>query len=250
MHRRMLAAVFVAIFALPTFASAQVGQLRGDPAAAGTIRITPFIGYLTAFTRSEEWLHDSDDGVAFLQSELRIAGGEAAGLVLDIPVANGFGVTAAAAYGSRGDTEVTVFQTEDAFLVDGHRVFLGRLGVSYRMPQEVSDFVLRRLGAAVFAGGTMIHEQPRVRLAPEDALDNATHFGVNLGLTAELPFAGDRLALQVGVEDNITWWNESALASLPYVYLNRPGASPDQTRVSAGTSHQWLLRAGVSVRLF
>jgi hypothetical protein len=249
MHRRMLAAVFIATLALPTAASAQGGPLRGDPAAAG-VRITPFIGYLAGFTRSEEWLHDSDDGVAFLQSELRIAGGEAAGLVLDLPLANGFGVTAAAAYGSRGDTEVNVLQTEDAFLIDGHWIHLGRLGVSYRMPQEVSDFVLRRLGATIHAGGMVVHERPRQRLAPDDALDTATHFGVNFGMTAELPFAGDRLALQVGVEDNITWWNESALASLPYVYLNRPGASPDQTRVSTGASHQWLVRAGVSVRLF
>jgi hypothetical protein len=250
MHRRVFAAVFAATFALPTATDAQLAPGRADAALSAGVRVTPFVGYLASFTRSEDWVHESQAGVAFVQTDVHIGGGWGGGVVVDAPLRNGFGVTAAAGYGSRGNTQVNVLQTDDAFLVDGHHVIFGRAGLAYQMPQDVSGFVLRTLGAAVHAGGTVMHERPRNRLGPEDALQNATHFGINIGILAELPFARDRLALQVGVEDNIMWWDNAALSSLPYVYFNRPGESADQTRASASASHAWLLRAGLSVRAF
>jgi hypothetical protein len=248
MHRRVLAAVFAAVAVLPAASFAQRPPLQAAPASGG-VRVTPFVGYLAGFTRNEEWLHESSDGIAFLQAELRIAAGEAAGLVLELPLHAGFGFTTAAGYGSRGDTEVSVLRADDDFLVDGHTILLGRAGIYY-MPQQISELVVRRLAVSAFAGATVMRERPRHRLAPDDAFRDATHYGLNLGFAAELPFAGDRLAVQLAVEDNLTWWDEPALANLPWVYLNRPGASLDQTRVTARRSHQLLLRAGVRIRLF
>jgi hypothetical protein len=249
MHRRMFAALFAATFALPGMALAQAPLLPGNEGTS-SLRITPYFGYLVAFTRREEWLHDSDAGVAFLQAEARIAKGELGGVTVDVPVGGGFGITAAAGLGSRGDTRVSVMQAEDEFLVDGHDVRFGRVGLSYQLPHQVSDFVQRRLLVTASAAAAAMNERPRSRLGPPDALVEATHYGVSLGLAAELPFAGERLALQIGIEDNILWWDEAALSRLPYVYLYRPGESPDQTRATAGTSHAWLLRAGLTLRLF
>jgi hypothetical protein len=248
MHRRVLAAVFAAVAVLPAASFAQRPPLQAAPASGG-VRVTPFVGYLAGFTRNEEWLHESSDGIAFLQAELRIAAGEAAGLVLELPLHAGFGFTTAAGYGSRGDTEVSVLRADDDFLVDGHTILLGRAGIYY-MPQQISELVVRRLAVSAFAGATVMRERPRHRLAPDDAFRDATHYGLNLGFAAELPFAGDRLAVQLAVEDNLTWWDEPALANLPWVYLNRPGESLDQTRVTARRSHQLLLRAGIRIRLF
>jgi hypothetical protein len=249
MHWRLIAAMVAAISALPTGTFAQPATGNAAASAGARVRITPFIGYLTGFTRTEDWTHESMDGVVFLRSDVAIAGSEAGGLIVEAPLHDGFGVTVAAGYGSRGNTRVDVAQSGDAFIIDGHNVVLGRIAASYRMPEDVSGFVLRRLGASAHVGGTVMHERPRNQLGPDDALQNATHFGANIGITGELPFARDRLALQVGVEDNIMWWNNSALASLPYVYLNRPGESPDQTRVSASAAHTWLVRVGLSLRV-
>jgi hypothetical protein len=249
MHWRLIAAVVAATCALPTGTFAQAATRNAAASAGARVRITPFIGYLTGFTRAEDWTHESLDGVVFLRSDVAIASGKAGGLIVEAPLRDGFGVTAAVGYTSRGNTQVNVVRSGDAFIIDGHNVVFGRIGASYRLPEDFSGFVRRRMGASAHAGGTVMHERPRNQLGPEDALEEATHFGVNIGVTGELPFARDRLALQVGVEDNIMWWNNSALASLPYVYLNRPGESPDQTRVSASAAHTWLVRVGLSLRV-
>jgi hypothetical protein len=246
MRWRLIAAGFAATFALPTSALAQPVPGSGDTGIG--LRVTPFVGYLTGFTRSEEWNYSGPGGPVYLQSRARIAGGGAGGLIVEAPLRGNFGVTAAVGYGSRSNTRFDVVQNEDAFMVDGHSVVFGRIGAAYRMPEDVSGFVLRRLGASVHAGVVAMHERPRNQLGPDDALDNATHFGVNLGATGELPFAQDRFALQIGIEDNIMRWDNSSLAGVPYVYLNRPGES-DETVASASVSHAWLLRIGLSVRV-
>jgi hypothetical protein len=249
MHWRLIAAVFAATFALPTSTLAQPAPGIGGDGNGARIRVTPFVGYLTGFTRSEDWNYQGPGGPLFLQSRVRVAGGEAGGLIVEAPLRGSVGVSVAVGYSSRGNTRVDVVHNDDAFMIDGHNIIFGRFGAAYRMPEDVSGFVLRRLGASVHAGVVAMHERPRNQLGPDDALDNATHFGVNLGVTGELPFAQDRLALQVGIEDNIMRWDNSALASLPYAYLNYPGESPDQTTVSASVSHAWLLRVGLSVRV-
>jgi hypothetical protein len=249
MIRRVLTAAFAASLALPAGAAAQFGPGAFDPPSA-SYRITPFLGYLTGFVRHEEWtVQDGSGGVTAMDADVDIAGGPGAGIQFEAPVRGNFGATAALGVFGRGETLVTVIHSGDRRRVAGANVLLARLGVAYHMPTEESEFVLRRLGASAFAGGVVMHDRLRNTHGDRDMLGDATHFGVNLGVNAELPFAADRYAVQLGIEDNIMFWRGTQLASLPHAYAGTPGTPRDHARVTAGTSHSWLFRAGLSIRI-
>jgi hypothetical protein len=244
----MLVAVFAATLVVPAAAAAQYPSSQDDVVLISGLRVSPFAGYLTRFTREEEWYFQEGAASSFVQADVSVAGGTAFGLQLEGPIGGRFGFAAAAAYGSRGDTDFSIRQTGDAFLIDGNHVFMGRLGVALHLHEDVSELMLRQLNASLFAGGVVMHERPRTRLVTDDALANGTHFGLNLGVNAEAPFANNRFAIQLGVEDNMMWWSKAPLRALASEYFGRPGASDDNTSVTAALSHVWLLRAGLQFR--
>jgi hypothetical protein len=248
MLRRVLAAAVAATFVLPAVAAAQARPTETSIRGPG-FRISPFVGYLTGFTRAEEWLYVEAENRAFVQASVRVSGGPAAGVQLDAPLVGRWGLTAAAAYASRGDTDFTVLQTGEAYRVDGHTVLLGRFGLSLHVQEEPTDLVIRRFSASFFAGGTALHEQPRNRLSTGDALTSGTHVGANFGGITEVGLGSGRVALQLGVEDNMMWWREEPLSSLAWAYFGRPGTTRSSTRAHAGVSHTVLVRAGLRLRL-
>jgi hypothetical protein len=247
MTRRVLLAALAASLVLPAAGSSQSAFGEGDMLLrAPRLQIAPFIGHLTSVNRIEEWSFSDGTGSYYTQADVSIGGATAFGLIVEAPLTGPFGVTAAAAYGARDATTFVVMQNGDRAWIDGAHVMLARLGVAFHLPAETSEFVLRRLGASAFLGGAVAHERPRVS---DGAMESGTHFGVNAGVNAEIPFADDRFAVQLGIEDNMLWWNENVLAGLPYEYLGRPGQSRAQTVATSPMSHTWLLRAGFSWRM-
>jgi hypothetical protein len=252
MTRRVLIAALAAALVLPASAAAQLFPGAGPAgldAWGPRYRITPFIANLTSIDRLEEWTFQDDNNFVYMQSDVSIGRGTGFGLHLEAPVRGSFGVSAAAGYARRGETLFTVLETGDMRRVDGMNVLFARVGPSYHMLGEQSEIVLRRLAASAFAGAVVMHERPRNRLGTGDLLSNATHFGLNLGVSGELPFAEDRYAVQLGIENNMMFWNESALAALPFEYFGRPGTARSQTTLRTSMSHAWLLRAGLSMRV-
>jgi hypothetical protein len=249
MHRRVLAAVFAATLVLPGAAAAQFSPLQDDARRDHGFRVNPFVGVLTGFTRAERWLYDDGASAGFAQADVRLANAPIVGLHIETPLYRNLGVTAAAGYASRGETYFTVRQSDERLVTDGAHVIAGRLGVALQLQELVTEMVLRRTTASVHVAGAVMHEVTRNALGVPDASTDGTHFGVNFGATAEVPFAGDRLAVQVGVEDNMMWWRDAPLTNLAWVYFNRPGGTPATTAASATTSHMFLLRAGLRFRL-
>ena len=94
-----------------------------------------------------------------------------------------------------------------------------------------------------------MREMPRAEVDFEDSavFRDSDHFGLSIGATGELPFATDRLALQLGVDDYITFWNGDALARLPAAFFDDAGTGTT-SRSDADVSHQWVFRAGLSLR--
>lgn len=227
MARRLLAAAFAASFILPAAASAQLMPLQDDPFWTPRFRITPFVAYLTAADREERWSDGDSDGTVILHT----AGATAIGVNLETRLRGNWGVTAAGAYGPRGETTVEFIDEGGIFLIEGSDIFLGRLGASYNLRDPESALAMRRLNASVFGGGVMMLERPRGEPTGEQALDDATHLGINVGANGELPFASDRFAVQVGIENNFMWWGEQT-----------------SLRISRDVSNTWLLRAGFSFR--
>ena len=247
MHRRMLAAVFAAALVLPASAAAQRGPGDDEVVLIRGMRISPFVGFLTAFSRTEEWAFEEGDASAFAQSEVDVAGGTAFGAQFEAPLQGRFGWQAAAGYARRGDTDFLV-DAGDAFRVDGNHVIFLRGGAALHLHEEDSELVLRRLNASLFGGGVVMHERPRNNLGSAEFLENGTHLGLNVGLNAEIPFGAERFAVQLGIEDNMMWWDESQLRSLAYAYFGSPGSTVESTRASADVAHTWLMRVGIQFR--
>jgi hypothetical protein len=242
MTRRVLIAALAASIILPGTAAAQLAP--GDYPAP-RYRITPFVGYMTSIDRAEEWRFHSDGTTIYQTADVGVGGGETVGVQVETPLIGSFGLSAAAGFASRGRTTFAIQPTGDTRFMDGSNLIFARVGPVYHMPSEQSDFVLRRLGASAFGGIVVMHERGR---GAGDFMGNGTHLGLNLGVQAELPFSRDRFAAQLGIENNMMFWNRTYLARLPYEYTGRPG-QPAQTTVSTSMSHAWLLRAGLSYRM-
>jgi opacity protein-like surface antigen len=248
MTRRVLTAAFAACLALPAAAGAQMVPTVFDHPSPPRVRITPFAGYLTGFVRQEQWTYTDGANVVGLVTDVHTKGGPGGGIHVEVPVRGLFGISAAAGLFSRDESTFVVLHSGDMRGIDGANTVLARLNVAFRMPTEESEFVLRRLDAAVYAGGVLLHDRLRNRFGTADLLDNMTQFGINLGLSAELPFAADRFAVQLGAEDNIMFWRTAGLEGLAMAYPDRPTGARAVT-VSTSASHTWLLRAGLSMRV-
>jgi len=248
MNRRSLIAAFAALLAFPSPASPQVMKLMDDPTWMPKIRITPFIGYLTAVDRTEEWAFSNATQQGSVLAEMQLAGGKAVGVNADVSLRGPFGVSAGLAFASRDESVFGVSSAGDVLRVDGNNVFSARLGGGLVLREGEGDLTLRRLNASVFAGGVVMHERPKNNLSTADFVDAATSFGLNFGLSAELPFHEDRLALQLGAEDNVMWWSDNQSEMIAMQYFIEKQNAPRETAVSIGSSQTWLLRAGLSMR--
>lgn len=250
MNRRVLAAAFVATVLLPGAGSAQMMALQDDPTWTPRLRITPFIGYLTSVARTDEWFASTGTGTDQRQVAVEVGGGAAAGVAASLNLMGRWGVTGAVGYGMR---DGLIFEPEvgAALQLEGDsRVMFGRAGVNLWLIERESELTLRRLNASVFAGGVVMHERPS-ESATGDLVGNATHFGVNIGLEGEMPFASDRFSVQLGLEDNILWWDETQMGNLAFAYLDDGSGTMTRAQTTAETdfSSAWLVRLGISIRL-
>lgn len=248
MIRCVLAAACAAWLALPASTEAQDPRTLFETAPRPGIRIGAFGGYLTGFLRSETWTVHAGDNVTTADADVQMADGPGGGVIVDVGVLGNLGITAAAGAFSRGETIFEVDESGDRWRLDGATVYMVRLGLSYQMPTDASESVLRRLDASVFASAVVLHDRLRNDLGTADLVGDATHRGLNIGMSGELPLGGNRFSLQAGIEDNIMFWRGEDLALLPWEFYDRPGTSPDVVRVRATPSHAWLLRLGVTAR--
>ncbi|MEX1182623.1 MAG: hypothetical protein WEF86_05270 [Gemmatimonadota bacterium] len=244
MNRRVLTAALAAMLIFPAAAAAQL-SLQDDTGWMSNLRVTPFIGYLTSFERTEEWFHTGGTEADRVRVQTDIAGGTTFGLEGEYPLRGRFGAAAAAAFASR-DRSFVVLHTGEMAELDGNNVFLLRAGGVMHLREDDTELVKRRLGASVFAGGVVMHERPHDELGTADLLDSATHFGVNFGVAGELPFGNDRFAVNAAIEDNIMWWSDGPSTNLAASYFDD---EPATATIESDLTHAWLVRAGVSIRI-
>jgi hypothetical protein len=251
MQRRVLAAAMVFLCASSVAASAQLMPLQDDPTWGPRIRVTPYAGYLPAVDRPESWVHNSGPGTqnTFVDVNYHLASGNAFGILGEVTMHGPWNAFAGVMYGSRGESQFDLVDSGEEFQINGSRFIFTRIGASLTLREKQSELTLRRLSASVFAAPFYMREMPRAELGfgGADVFSASNHFGLNLGVSGELPFAQDRMSLQLGVEDYATWFSSDALQRLPDAFFNdnSPGAS---TRVETNVAHQWLLRAGLSYR--
>jgi hypothetical protein len=249
MQRRVLAAAIALMCVIPAVAHAQLMPLQDDPTWGPRLRVTPYVGYLPAVTRHENWIHNSSGQNTFVQVDYQLAGASAIGLLAENTIHGPWNALVGVMYASRGQSTFDVLSTGEEFNINGSRFFFAKAGVSLTLKEKQSELTLRRLSASLFAAPFVMHERPRAELGFEDSgvFDPSWHYGLNLGVSGELPFAQDRFSLQVALEDYATHWSSGALVNLPDFFFDdsTPGAS---TQVESKLSHSFLMRAGLSYR--
>ena len=236
------------VLLLPSAVGAQLMPLEGDTHQTDRLRVTPFAGWVAAITREESWHYRDAAGTAVSdRADMMLAGGPVAGLVVEVAWRGPFRLLAGAAYVDRDDTEFSVNGGEPVVFTGSSNVLI-KAGVGMELREEANQMTVRRLGAGAFLAPFYLLEMPKqiASIPDEQLFEAAHHFGVNLGVTGELPFAADRFAIQLGFEDYLTLWNGGALQRLPDWV--REASGDNATEVDADLSHQWLVRAGVSFR--
>ena len=249
---RVLAVVLALAGLLPCGGTAQLMPLQDDPAQRPRVRLSPYLAYLTSVTRGEEWVNSDGAGTnTFVDVDYTLGDGYAGGIDVDIRVHGPWNVFGGAMYVSRGDSEFAMQDSTDGFEINGSRFVMLRAGASYTLQQRESELVVRRVSGTVHVAPFYMREMPRAEIGFEDSpvFQDSEHFGLSVGATGELPFATDRLALQLGIDDYITFWDDDALARLPASFFDDEGTGTT-SRSEAGASHQFVIRAGISLRFW
>lgn len=249
MQRRVLAAAIALLCANSVAARAQLMPLQDDPTWGPRIRVTPYVGYLPAVTRKETWIHNNASGNTFVNTQYKLASGNAVGVVGEYGLKGPWSALAGVMFGSRSNSEFDLTSTGEQFQINGSRFLFVRAGGSFALREKESELTLRRLSASVFAAPFFMHEMPRaeVGFAAANVFNGSSHFGLNLGANGEIPFDKDRMTFNFGVEDYATHWSKGALSRLPTSFFN-DNSTGATTTVTTDISHQWLMRAGLSYR--
>ncbi|CAN5125526.1 hypothetical protein BH20GEM2_BH20GEM2_18160 [soil metagenome] len=243
--RRLLLA---ALFFLPLPAAAQLG-LETLPRAR--VIVSPYFGArATHDTRVELGVNDGSEAFASLTEERR-DGTQLVGGQVEVRVFGPLGVVAALAHSPASDIDFVRFDPglpPDTSFGIGPELWLGKLGISYRLPEPSRDTRRFRTAGYISVAPAFVREDPRdnVGVQPEFR-EPITNFAVNVSGDASISLGTPRLALQLGIEDYITFWNGEAHARQFERFFERIG-DPADVSADYDTSHIIVPRIGISLR--
>jgi hypothetical protein len=210
MNRRVLVALLAALLVFPAAAEAQLRPI-GEPNRWGPrFRITPFIGFMPAFERTEDWVAQDEAEVIRVRTIQEIGSGIAFGLNLEAAARRADSACLRAARTRRGTA--LIFDGRRPTLpyqIDGNHVYLGRAGI-HHAPDGGP------VGAGAAAGERVGVRGRRRRCTSGRATSLGTadfhrerhaYTASTWACRSSLPLGSDRFAVQVGAEDNIIWWD-------------------------------------------
>jgi hypothetical protein len=245
----------VGLLALPVAAAAQTPGGTAPEGSSNLVPysafgITPWVGLRLGYGSGPYYIR-TGDGSVYRLNETR-GGGAALGLNLEARVrgplnlVGGFGYTAA-------DQDVLSIEDENgsggSIVVDGPRVFFAKAGLQYRLPDPVPDN--RRFHPAAFvtvAPAVVITDFPAYGGFDDDVNGSATHFALNLGVDALTRIGSRGLALSIGFEDYITFWNQGRMRRRDEAFLGDVFETPVVVDYDSRLSNVLILRLGGSWR--
>jgi hypothetical protein len=244
--KRLLVVALAAVVVIPCSAAAQTSDAGWGP----KLRITPFVGISPNFKQTGEANVFSSAGFSQHDYELRFASGFGLGVGAEYNVWNRFSVLGSAMWSSRGDAELLDFDDELIYEVDGTNLWLFKGAVGVRMREIDPDMQLRRLNAIIYAGPAFVHDRPKKELfTPPAAAQVENHIALNIGAEAEMPISNNKMAFTLGLDDYMIFWNdEDARGRIEGTLQARTADA--EVAVEPKRSHLWMLRFGLTWRLF
>lgn len=231
------------LLALPAAAAAQ------DPVPPGQlpparVAVTPFVGLRVPYSTGDAYLFLSD-GSVYHVAEQR-GGGALAGAEVEARLRGPLSVLGSLAFGTSGDHEIRLTgsggETAD-YLDDAPETWMGKLALAYRLPEPRPDNRRFKPAGYLLVGPSWV----RTSWADGD-FDAANHFGVNFGVHTAATLGTPRLALHLGIEDYLTFWDIDRLAERNAVLYGREFDDEVGVDIDYDSSHLVMLRAGLSFR--
>ena len=206
-------------------------------------RLTAFIAYAPRFTRAEHRRVLVAGEVRQGDFAIRHGAGHGAGAAVEIRafdvVRLGTGFTflrrGRSFEGEGGDT---TFASSDV------NVVLSRASVIVRFQEGDEDLQRSRLHTGIYAGPAYMLEIPRSPESSSRSLRAMGNWGFAAGLDAEIDLSRS-VAVNVGVEDYLMYWNEEELGRRIDEGFAVQGLDTS-TLVSTRASHGWVFRAGLA----
>lgn len=248
MKLRVLA--LAGLLALPSLAAAQ-GTLA-DPLQLPRSRfaVTPFVGVQVPYEGGDQYIF-TQSGVPWALREQR-AGAPLAGVEVEAHAWGPLAVLGSVAFANPGDSRGLLRNQEgDAVPIqlDGPDVWLSRVAVAYRLPEPDPDNRRFRPAGFLLAGPALVRLDYDDEVLGEAVNGAVNNWGFNFGFHAASTLGTPRVALHLGLEDFVTFWDTDRLERRDEVlfgdFLFQETAIVDY---DYSTSNILTLRAGLSIR--
>ncbi|HEU0016398.1 MAG TPA: hypothetical protein VFQ45_22150 [Longimicrobium sp.] len=245
--------VLAAALAVPAPAAAQ-GSFTPEPPPellpTARFALTPFVGLRVPYA-SGEYFVITGDGSQVAVNEDR-GGGAAFGLNAEARIRGPLSAVASIAYTASDQDVLNVTSNDvtESFFGDGPAVTMFKVGLAYRLPDPIPDERRFHPAAFVYAAPAVVW----MNYADIEGLDEsvghtARHFAINMGVDAVTRIGTRGLALQIGLEDYLTFWDQDVMRERDEVVFS--DVLDDDTVVleyDERSSNILLLRLGLSFR--
>jgi hypothetical protein len=204
------------------------------------------VGVRVPYTTGNAYLF-TGDGQAFAIDEDR-GGSALAGVEAEARVRGPVSLLGSLAYGNSGDHIVTLTSGEGErrrLIADTPDMWMGKLAVAYRLPEPRPDNRRFHPAGFVSAGPALV----RTNWQDSD-LDGSgyNHWGLNLGVHTATTLGSPRLALHLGIEDYLTFWDTERLAAHDEVLYGDFFEDNAVVDFDYSSSNLVMLRLGLSFR--
>lgn len=242
---------------LPASASAQSGSFAAQPPAElvpySRLAVTPWVGMRVGYG-SGDYYAITESGSQYLLREER-GGGGAVGLNAEYQITGPLNLVAGAAYSLANEDRLTVTRVDQAetplgYTSNGPAVWFFKAGLQYRLPDPIPDE--RRFHPAAFItvapSMLLVDHEDLEGLDNPDVTGSTRHFGLNIGVDAVTNIGSRGLALTLGLEDYLTFWNQGRTRIRDEVLLGGLFEEAVTVDYEASSANILMLRAGVSWR--
>ncbi len=242
------------LLALPAATAAQTpGGFGGEPSPDlvpyTAFAVTPWVGLRLGYGSGSYFVFTE-------ASQLRVTeargGGAAVGVDMEARVGGPLSVVGGVAYSGADQDEIT-FEALDGsrstLSADGPSVLFVKAGLQYRIPDPLPDN--RRFHPAAFvtvAPALVVMDWPEYEGFDGDVGGTSTNFALNLGVNAVSRIGTRGLALAIGLEDYVTFWNQDRARRRDEVLLGAILEEPVTVDYDSRLSNLLMLRLGASWR--
>jgi hypothetical protein len=252
MIKRYCVALLAGLLLCPAGAAAQYHDALHRP----RLSITPIVGYRIPYAATGELtLYYPNGYTSYLNSREERGGGMVVGADAELRVWGLFGLSASFLHAESAENMVDQTIQAPDYDMDwsgptrSPNVQFFKLGVVVSLPEPSPDLQRFPIVASVSFGPALVREVQLPDPVPADYpqaspvhWEPVNHYAAHVGGRAVVPLGTRHLALRIGLDDYITFWN---VKELNRQTKDNYGGTPDWTY---GRYHLLVAHAGISLR--